>query len=1247
MQELLARMRPPHAPNDAFGPDYPDLMEITHWNKLHAASIVAGLLTQPDLQIHAVRLDWLQRLILSHANGKKKVRQRDLLRAFNVGLTKARVSASEDPIEDLFCEQLVTEIGAYRIFSGQWDSAAAYTRTVIEAFLMLPDGARKSRSLTAVTSLLALSEALCDRAKVTPSDPVDGNPGGPIALPTDAILQRLANRVTFTNKDLAGLGIDPDTLNSFVLPDQYLTHIGEFPIGETPLELHPLLRTKQGIIVVSPANLSIAARANLIYAATSGGFAKSFDAALMIRQEEATEIGHFWPIRGISLSAPNAFGMRASVFSYDNGSWLHVLQMPPMTGDFPREGFGALRELPPAAYAFLKDDIERFWKHCAEQPNCRFSATVILLSGWGGAYAFDPPIDEAKVPANWQLIPLTFADATTLAMLEDGHFTDISRLTEQVRRLGKDGFDFQNANGLLNMFGYWHSTKGNLIPEHLLEIQPPSYIGMPTDELLKPRLKAARLRGLTIIPYPDGSTRIMERMDRSDEAGLRPVFIDASEIDNGALVGAVVAGPVTYWIESRPPADSNRDWRYRVWNAVLEWMDGVGDYISSRHPGSFSPRPRLVSLEIPDSRVFEDIAAIEASKVALADTIAVEPQDTGARVTIKPDWLAYLRTPANIAEVELISAIVTSFSAGSKSPLDIAQIRPLVRAAVGSSDWRQIHARELFRPEDRLSAAGLSYTFRPVPFSAHTLARCRSVWLFRRREEGNEIDGLAACRQFIFQYHDALLKDLIEDIRRFDRTALCLSCGRRYQSSRTETARWRHSIRALRAIRGGAADATAFDRLNESNAVQRGSKIIAELAACEAPGTGGLIPSRAEVDNLFAKALLIFGNTQLLSSIEFGLIPAKIRISPAGDLLIDRTVSLDIVRPSAQWQNRQALNDADRAYGKREAEDEDDTGKRKELDPALRKATEAEYQASAEAVYNLQFAVIDLAAERKEGVFVARRSELAALLKSKAYGSDTDFEPLLARLTLPTRASWDSLGPDMHRYDIDLGRFDRPWSLINRPLLALTNDADPMVLVAPMMISDATMYCASGLLDGALNNDFWVSAEARSYAGAKGKESGDKFETLIAERVQRRGLRAIPRCQLSNVLNQKVPPELGDIDVLVISADNKRVWALEAKHLRICRTEAEAAARMSDYLGRTKTNRKGKEEPDKMLRHTRRVEYLRAHRQRLSSRLPGVDNPEVHGLLVVNSPQPMNFRTIDDLPDGRAIFLDELDTFEF
>jgi hypothetical protein len=107
------------------------------------------------------------------------------------------------------------------------------------------------------------------------------------------------------------------------------------------------------------------------------------------------------------------------------------------------------------------------------------------------------------------------------------------------------------------------------------------------------------------------------------------------------------------------------------------------------------------------------------------------------------------------------------------------------------------------------------------------------------------------------------------------------------------------------------------------------------------------------------------------------------------------------------------------------------------------------------------------------------------------------------------------------------------------------------------------------------------------------------------------------------------------------------VWVIEAKNLRLCRSEIEVASRLYEYRGRTTMDRKGKEVPDVLLRHIRRIRYLRERNEALCHRLGLEMPPEVCGLLVVDSPQPMNFHMLEKMEDADSAFLDAIDKFKF
>lgn len=1238
IHELLARIAPPTIPDESLTAN-PELGEIKHWHKRYASSLLAGLQTEPSYHANDTRFDWLQRLVLSKAAGRKKPSPRDLQRVLNAGLEKAKVLRLEDPIEDAFCDLIATRQGSLRILRGRWEDAFAYTQTLLDAFEDLPEGGQKADALTAVYALLRLSDQVCERAGVDRGSISGGAPMASIELPSKEALTKLARRVRFTAGDLNALGVDPGALNPFLLQEEHFQCISDRPIGDTPMEFYPLLPRGDGVEIVSPTGLSMAVRAALISVAIAGGMDERLQHNLLDVQQRFSEVTGFWPTPRLKLPPPNEHNIRAAVLQNDEGQYLHIIQVPTVFDGFPEIGFTSVRNLPQEAEEFIAQDIERFWTFAEKKGDARRIITVMLYSGWGGTHSWAPPIDDDRAPDHWQFLALSFAEAAVLGACDDGKLSNVLRLHEQVSRLEQDGFTLANPNGLLNLFGFWRMTKGNIVPEHLWEMTPPCHLSMGVDELLKPRLEALHRQDRRALPLPGGGYEVVQRKQWGEE--LQPIYASVDDLNESRLTGAVSFASRTIWIESESRPSVSRAWQYQVWNAVLQWLVAIGPKIAAANPELMADGEFRVSLGMPNDRDGR-ITPLRHDHPVLTQCLRVNRSGPIVQIEILDGWASHLAHAENRAEIALMAAVLEGLADPTTCPT-WEELIELVRAAIGSDHWRWLHAIEVSEPLARLAARGLIAEFKPISLSAHSLVKYGSVWSFRSREDGSEIAGVENCREFLKSYRDSMLESLIGDIRKFNRAALATAAARSFQAARREQIQWQATIRAQRSIHGQAANVGAFKRHNECNAILRAAKSICEIAACEARAEGGLKPASAEIEEMFAKALLLFGNGQLFAAIRGGLISPTLRVSPGGDVLSERDILSKLLEPAASWLHTQRLDASDERYGSKQKRDEPAPDGRN-LDQMLRASLEAEYRVSAEGYVDFQFAAGQLAEIKRRDVFVAKHSELLDALRRNPSHPPVDAAEMLKRLTLKCRSSWHA---DLSEADLDLARFDRRYSLINRPLLALDDSSDPCVLVAPAFISDSIMYSVSGLHRGSLNNAFWESAEARRYSGAMGDRAGHEFEEKVARRLRELGLHAESDCRLSKLLNQKVSDEFGNVDVFALTKDGLRAWVVEAKDLRICRTETEVASRLSEYRGRTNKNSKGKDVPDNLLRHLRRVQYLRERAAQLAKTLKLSRPPEVKGLLVVDSPQPMNFYMLEDVPDAASVFLDAIDSFGF
>lgn len=1242
-EEILARMALPSTPAEAIGRDTALVQEIQNWKRNSAVATISGMLTDVRFHAHVVRLDWLQRLVVAQANGKKKPKRKDLAQALNKGMGTAGIAMMEDPIEGFFVEVVPTKHLDALIFGGHWETAAQYTETVIRAFERLSDSPLKVAALSKVYALLRLSTALVDRSKLERRSKNEGEPKADIKVPTDDGLQALGRRVRFSNEELAELGIARQDLESYILLPEQFGMTGDEEPGNSVLDYFPLIAIDGGILVANPGSMSLAARATLLQTAQRGGVGDAFVERLAHVQEDFSESTGFFGGE-LRLRPIDDFNLRATVVRVAAGRYVHVIQVVPDLAYFMSSGFGGIAELREGADAAIAREVSSFWNFLSRQRDNRESVTVILLSGWGGSMAVSPDIDESAAPPSWQYIALTFADAATMGACEDGKLRDLRRMFDQLSILGRAGYEIQRLNGSINLFGNWRATDGNFVPEHW-DADPPAMLYLPIDDLMKVRIEGEENRDVRAVARPDGTREVMQRMEWERNGPLKPIYGSLESIPQGKLAGTVNLSGRTWWIEASTEAKEGegREWQFQIWNSVIQWMGTSAETLIAAFPKELGLAPAYVRVVMTGGGRPE--FADNPTEGEAADHLhLVTASDGVCEVRIAEGWMHFLRRVTNDAELALATSVVIQLAAANGETLDASVVEAQIRIAIPSSDWRYLHAHEVRYPLDRLSARGLYPPFKRIPKSAAALVRCGSVWRFWDRANGHQFSGEEACRTFLITYYDFILAELIQQIRRFDRERLTRLCANRYASARLEHDRWRRTIRAMRSIHGSEIDADALQRISEFNAVQRGAKTIAEIAACESPTEGGLDPGRDDTDEMFSRAILSFGNGQLYATIRGGLVRPELKISPGGDLLSDRSNFQKSFVPASMRANTRALDEASEAYVAR-FEPREDANQPEDLPwgEEFRAAIAAEYQCSAEAFVDIQMVIIQLCEAAGSGMLTMRRSELALAITSNEAFPDRNVDHALKRLTLERRDDWTARPEGYSARDLELWRFDRKYSLINRPLLAISSDEDPILLVSPVFVSDATMYQLSGMHYATVHDDtFWSSKEARAYAGKRAKEIGSAFEDKVASVLNGASFDAKPRQKLTALLQDSVEGDLGDVDVFAISPSRHHVFVIEAKNLKLCRTEVEVTARMSDYAGKMRSDSKGNEKPDRLLRHIRRVQYVRARAERLADRLGLPDTPQVHGLMVVDAPQPMNFFMLEETPDAHSCILDDL-----
>lgn len=1239
IEAILNAMQPPTLPRELYEKAADLKAFVSGLDRYHSLSVLGGLQTFPDLQANAIRMDWVMRLVAAHAGGSRRLKRNEWQAFLNGMLSKSGVNLLEDPIEDFFVAPVITREGEFSVILSCWQNPAFHTEQLINAFSQLPDGGPKEEVLANVFALLALSDAMTKRAGLARRMPGSGQPFNDLKLPSQRRLDRLSQVVRFGWGDVEELIADPLLLLPFILPLEKAYTVADQPIGNSLIDFKPLIASSDGILIVSPGAITTAVRGLLIHTATTNGMGRALQRHLNTQNAKIAKFAGL----GDLVDAPDMpIGeqlVRQSVTEISAGRYVHIILAVDGFGTWANEGFSGTTAYEERFSSALFKGV-RFAKNVAEKrAGFKEGLTVLLLGGWGQGRSL-----EFEVPQdlrNWQIEFITLSEAALFPGLDDTKLSDLWRIWRLARVVHGMGFELHNHSGFLNLFQWWRESGHAFVPEHHLEMIPPCAINFGTDRLRKTREEAAHAIDRRMMEHPDGVLREVVRLDpRSSFSRLEEIYASLSDLEHGELLGTVLTKEAPVWV-SRTVVGARSPDEYENWSTVLRWLKFLLPPFEERFP-AVTNQPVLIVIEVewPDG----PISMVELESDALPRTIeiSIDAETRTARLRILRDWHRGLNNANNHAErflAEQLSVCVTGLRGIEASR---AEIRELLNRAIGSNDVRWRHAFRAERPIDIMRASGLlGGRYRPVPVSASALIKCCSAMSVEGVKPGQKISGSDDCFAFLINLQSELLGTLCNAISQYDRQAFVVAALDHYQSALAEERSWAMTARALQAIHGEEEDRNvSFERRGQINATIRGCSILAEIAASHASVSDGLAVGEMDLDDFQAAALQVFLVTDLIPALRGGQLTPEFAVSPTGHLLLNQDLHDAVLAATVRVLHSKDRVEHSNAYAKHFSKREQEAPPSWEQQPFL-DALKSEFGVPAEVFLEFGSFLAELAIDRGKSTFTILRSELLSWLEARQIKDRPDFAYLVDRLILPSRQTWQSLSGGTSERDFDLARFDRPFSLIGRPLLALNADPDPLLAIAPAIVERAARHNFGGASVGGLQGDFWISKQMRSYVGGAGERAGLEFNERVAGTIRSLGLQAEASVKPSACLNQKATDSLkrlGDIDVLAFTEDGSHVWVIEAKDIKLCRTMSETARRLSEYRGLPLANGK----PDNLLRHLNRVAYIRENAAALArrNRLPAV--PIVHGLVVVDVPQPMTFVTASDALDARFVTIDAI-----
>jgi hypothetical protein len=1209
--------------------------ELRRVDPVTAAASLASLLTVPEIRASATRLEALIALALLHGDGRDRLSPKLAADIFNA-LGEGVAGRLEDPAEDVMVAAVQSPWGNFRILEGIWEGSSFYLQRFIDVLAQLRSEPEFERLRSSCIALLRLSEEVCARAKLDrwtlgEEMPVDELPAAALAGP----LSKTA-RVRFTRTDLKRLGVREADLQPFLFDLSRRKDLADQALGDSALERSPVIKGNATYTLALPTAVSPAIRYLVAGELERLGRMAEFSEALCQSYAALFSNARFF---GPNANFPGGFTpspggpIAESIVEIDRGRFIHLMYLADSLEDFPDSGLTGENPAGPTIAEVISQKVAAAAANLASHEH--FKEGLTLLVGCGIGRGLHLPFLEAD-PPNWRVEFTPAHDLVTLEGIRDFTPLNLWRMLDARDRVEALGAHLLGANGLINLIGWALSLDGHVVPHGQL---PDNFVSpggratlfMSTNSHLTLRHESAVATDYRVERFVGGRMVKLQRNPQSqfEDDKKAPLYMSIHPGPGGGTMSAYLAPRRIWWADVHSP-DAARGMAYQRWQLLNVWLSRAAPVLD-RLPLGRDPLLILISFEGSQKERRRQPQPVDYRTARSAIDIRLDRKMRIIHIIAGDIFDDAQFHVENIAERALVAAMVHGAAelANVSDPAKVeAELVPLI---VRNEFARQGHMftardfRDIVRP--RMPGGIITISRDDDAFTRYNLG-----WTVRDRALGPQIEGKAETTSFLGKLVQNLENEIIAEVGRYGRRALFEILLLNHEAAMFERRRWERTASALVGLHGATADTFSTIRIEmfRSNAVTQASRLLMEIAICEAPEEGELA-GRLELSLLLARMALVFELGGWSDSIRWDVMKPEIRVTPLGDIHANFDWYEQVIEPHAADTARARLDDSIASYEKNLEELEVEPRVEGHLEPAFVEAWKEQFGAGIDEVRSFIDSLENLGEQENKCVLSGTRAELEAIPGTAVPLTPEIVRAILDQLVLPRRTDWREVPEGFAARDIHPWRYRRRLSAVRRPLLELGSGPDGEIMFAPGMLRDAFVYIMHGFYDGAFPPE-QLSPKMLSWQAKVSGERGTEFANKVADRLRENGWEARVEVKISGLFNRSFDRDYGDIDVLAWKSKEGRVLAIECKDLQFKKTFGEMAEQLSDFRGVIRSNGK----PDLLLKHLDRMKLINAH-LKVFERVIGFIPPRpVESHLLFSNAVPMEYSLRDRAAEVRV-----------
>ncbi|ROQ20165.1 hypothetical protein EDC38_0764 [Marinimicrobium koreense] len=1181
-------------------------------------AIAAGLLTLPKLSANSIRCETLVHLAVAYSRGGKQPNRTTFKTVLNDLMGNTQVAMIEDPQEDVFVSNILTEHGDLRVFNALWEANDYFIQSLVDIIsrYQLPGSLQKIKE--SCISLLKLSEEVASRSGLSRNSSEDSRDKENINVPRSDEYGSLSKRVTFTRDEMTNLGVTAESIEPFIISNEEMFDLKQSTVGNSILERKPIVEIDGSYILSIPSAVGISVRHYFISGCKVNGSLGTFSQLLANHQAKqlTDEIlrefkGKFESINPDLSTIENMPSMHSLLLKDDSGNYLHAVILHDEINEIIDNGMSSYHTPSEDNVVALSKFFHDIAEYCKSQDNFVSGLSLTTHGGLGRGYNFG----LEKWPDDWGFSALSLNDLFLISNSKSKPLEEFFQCINQKQWMENEGVKLHNVNGDFNYFGFWREADFKCVPDEI-PVSESGFISLYTDFVFSLR-RDLRIEGdRHSVKYIDGTWKRVERLTRdSFYVGMKnkPIYASVDDLINGFLNGLVESEFVNLWFGADFSYEtSDRPTIYEWWSGFIGAAEEALSYISSRV--SFEDRHSLQII-------------IDFSGLVSRDQIDLESKDErGAniywsgdvcRIQIEPNFMANFAQVENTGEKLVLNLILCSlekFLAEKGNDIN-EHMDDAIDYVLGDSAVRLVHIFVSYDSADFL----LNAVSRKPQFVDRRRTTFELIRISKFLKLSNqEIEGKRNCGSVLNRIVDEIWLRIKSILSQVNRISILNETASLINSIEQDRGQWKRTARAVFAIYSKHDDVirVARERESDRSLASLCLRSLMEMSLSECPDESGLPVDEGIIGDLLSLTSILVNTASDSDAIHWGLVAPKLIFNMNGTYFMPTEVMEEMLLPyfSGHFRGQfvEAIDDYEELYNAKIVEK---AGVKKgvfgeDFDNALL----AEYGLLAHHIVECWAEIIDLHVETSQPVITTSLEDLVSRIVTNRNLEADSVRRFFQAFTLYPRNEW-SVPPEGFSFrDIAPWKFKRRLSCLVKPVLQLNDDE---IFLSLSLIRLGVAYFLDRAKEGEFNTEFFNSTVMRSYVGSMIEQRGSDFTELVASKLGNEGWHVKKEVLMTTV---GASQELGDIDVLAIKDGVMLIF--ECKKLQMAKTISEIADVCNRFRG---------EEKDELRKHLNRVSWSTDNLDDLLQRINYREEVlSVRNALLTSTEMPMKYKR--DLP---------------